>query len=150
MLEHLIATMFTPSGLIVMIVGGVITQIIVGLINLGYGKSKIALLRFATERSEKQKAIRLARVERMRVDSKFFQYCMVRINFYFHMAIIFLIMTISIKLNAILGNERESLILLNITNVIVGVNFILTVICIFKALALQQDIRRSLSAKTPS
>ena len=86
----------------------------------------------------------------MKVDSKFFQYCMVRINFYFHMAIIFLIMTVSIKLNAILGDERESFILLNITNVIVGVNFILTVICVFKALALQQDIRRSLSAKPPS
>ena len=65
MLDKISAIILSPEGLIVGVVFAVLSQIIIESIKLIFGKSKSAILRFATERSKEQKEIRRWRVKRM-------------------------------------------------------------------------------------
>lgn len=143
MLAEISAIILSPAGLIVGVIYAIFSQIIVQTLTLVFGKSKNAILRFATERSENQREIRRSRIRKMRRDTRTFQLYVSTLNFHLHMVAISLILTAICFLGSLhlkqMGGVNESMALL----IMGGLIAIFSVTLLFQGLVVQQDLIRS-------
>ncbi|MDN5934585.1 MAG: hypothetical protein L0H75_00210 [Nitrosospira sp.] len=142
MFDTLWATIISPSGLIVMIIGGVISQILTGWISLVFGKTKNALLGFLTERSDKQKTIRRRLVEIMRADKNKVHYFVMRGNLYGNLSIILLLVAATNTLLAFAARSDNDAIIINFLIINTGICMVTSIYCLFRSLAITQDVGR--------
>lgn len=143
MLAEIGEIILSPVGLVVGVVYAVLSQIILQSLNLIFGKSKNAILRFTTERSENQRAIRCARIKKMRGDTRTFQLYVSQLNFHLHMVAGTLILTGMCFLIAILIKHMQSDNDPIVLFVVGGFTAVFSITLLFQALVVQQDLIRS-------
>ncbi|MBA2658779.1 MAG: hypothetical protein H0U72_04310 [Nitrosospira sp.] len=150
MFEDIGSLMPSPKELVVGAIIAIFVHVIVGLLNLMYGKSKSAVLTFTKERSEKQKAARRLRVEVMRREEKWFHYYLASMNTKYIVMLMFQILSMTCLLVitiAVHTNNVDSSILVML--VVGPVSQMVSIYYMFEGAAIQQDLARSFHSMEP-
>lgn len=151
MLAEIGEIILSPAGLAVGVIYAIFSQIIVQSLTLVFGKSKNAILRFVTERSKNQQEIRRVRVSRMRKNMKTFHRYVAQLNFHLHMVAVAWTLTGICVLGALLVKQAGTVNdpITYVFLVLGGVTSVLSVTLLFQALAVQQDLIRSVLLMPP-
>jgi hypothetical protein len=148
MLDTIYASISSPFWWVTVVLGGILLNLVTGWVNFGLGKSANNLLRLWRERSLKQKELRYQRTEAMKEDKDLYNYFIMRVNWYLHMAVVYMMLgvfgAIALLKHYVKYQGAADTLTASGAFLFVGVVILMASANLFRAFDLQEDIRRAL------